>query len=75
MDQPHPVIAPLAHYAMQSAEQLAEVTRQRDELVKALENLIPRFEACCRHSGSDEEYVKASTEMHRAALAKYRGGK
>lgn len=40
------------------------------ELLAALENLIPRFEACCLHAGSDEEFVKASTEMHRAALVK-----
>lgn len=44
------------------------------DMFEALANLIPRFEAACRATGSDEEFVKAATEAHRAALAKATGG-
>ncbi len=43
------------------------------ELYDALENLIGRFEHCCHHAGSDDEFVAEATATHRAALARARG--
>lgn len=39
------------------------------QMAEALRNLIPRFEAACRHAGNDDETIALATERHRAALA------
>ena len=43
----------------------ALVVRLADELT----HIIPRFERCVRHGGSDEEYVRIASERYRAALS------
>lgn len=47
----------------------------RDELAKALENLIPRFVGCMIAAGSAQEYAEIAVKPHCAALARHSAAK
>ena len=64
-----------AHSAMSATKGRANarLIAAAPDLYQALDNLIGRFEAACRHTGSDDEFIAEATKVHRAALAKARG--
>lgn len=56
--------------ATANARRIVQCVNAHDDLVAALANLLPRFEAACRFAGKGEEVIAETTSMHRAALAK-----
>lgn len=55
------------------ADLIVRAVNERDELIEALADIIPRFEKCCRACGSDDEFIKEATAKARAALARAEG--
>ncbi len=54
--------------------QVQDAHDRQQEIVKtllaALQNLVPRFERCCRHAGNSDEVIADATADARAAIAK-----
>lgn len=53
---------------LEAREERDNSQAQVGKLRSALENIIPRFEACCRHAGNSDEIVALATQDARAAL-------
>lgn len=56
------------------ADANARLISAAPDLYEVLKDIVPRFAAACRLSGSDQEFIDIAVEKARAALAKADGG-